>query len=107
MLPKELSVSRSRRKYSPEFKREAVRMAMEPDRTVVEAADSLGIDRSLLQKWKSLMKADGPDAFPGNGRAKPSDEELQKLRRELAQTHQERDILIKARSRRWRRASLR
>ena len=86
----------SRRSYSAEFKREAVRMVLEQGRTVVEVADSLGIDRSLLQRWKSQMKADGPEAFPGNGRPKPSDEEFQKLRRELAQTRQERDILKKA-----------
>jgi len=96
MLREGESMGRSRRKYSPEFKREAVRMSMEPERTVVEVADSLGIDRSLLQRWKSRMKADGPEAFPGNGRPKPSDEELHKLRRELARTRQERDILKKA-----------
>lgn len=87
---------RSRRKYSAEFKLEAVRMVMEQGRTVVEVADNLGIDRSLLQRWKSQVKADGEGAFPGNGRPKPSDEELQRLRRELAQTRQERDILKKA-----------
>jgi transposase len=89
-------MGRSRRKYSAEFKREAVKMTLAPGRTVVEVADNLGINRGLLQHWKSQMKAEGADAFPGNGRPKASDEELDRLRRELAQTRQERDILKKA-----------
>ena len=71
-------------------------MTLEPDRTLSEVADNLGIARSLLQRWKSKMEADGANAFPGNGRPKASDEELQQLRRELARTQQERDILKKA-----------
>ena len=72
-------MGRSRRKHSAEFKREAVRMTLEPDRTLSEVADNLGIARSLLQRWKSKMEADGANAFPGNGRPKASDEELERL----------------------------
>jgi len=89
-------MGRSRRKYSAEFKREAVKMTLAPDRTLVEVADNLGISRGLLQRWKSEMKAEGGNAFPGNGRVKASDEELLRLRNELARTKQERDILKKA-----------
>lgn len=89
-------MGRSRRKYTAEFKREAVRMALEPDRTLVEVADNLGIARGLLQRWKSKVQAKGAAAFAENGRAKPSEEELSRLQRELARTRQERDILKKA-----------
>ena len=89
-------MGKSRRSYSPEFKREAVRMVLEQGRTVVEVADNLGIDRGVLQRWKSEMKAEGAHAFPGNGRAKASDEEVLRLRKELARAQQERDILKKA-----------
>lgn len=89
-------MGRSRRTYSAEFKREAVRMTLVPGRTVGEVADNLGVSRGLLQRWRSQMKAGGADAFPGNGRPKASDEELVRLRSELAQARQERDILKKA-----------
>ena len=89
-------MSKSRRKYSAEFKHEAVRMTQEPGRTVAEAAANLGISPGVLQHWKSQMKANGPDAFPGHGRAKAGDEELLRLRKELARAQQERDILKKA-----------
>src|SRR5678815_5806020 len=88
-------MGRSRRKHSAEFKREAVRMTLEPDRTLSEVANNLGIARSLLQRWKSKVEADGANPFPGNGPPKASDEELQQLRRKLARTQQERDILKK------------
>lgn len=89
-------MGRSRRQYSAEFKREAVGMILDRGRTIREVADNLGVDRSLLQRWKFELKADGADAFPGNGRPKASDEEVLRLRSELAQTRQERDILKKA-----------
>jgi transposase len=86
-----MSMGRSRRQYSAEFKREAVEMTLVPGRTLVEVADNLGISRGLLQRWKSQLKAGG-----ANGRPKASDEELLRLRNELARTRQERDILKKA-----------
>ncbi len=89
-------MARSRRKHSSEFKRDAVRLTHEPGRTVGEVATSLGLDRSLLQRWKSEIDAHGAAAFPGNGRAKSSDEELIQLRKDLARAQQERDILKKA-----------
>jgi transposase len=89
-------MGRSRRQYSAEFKREAVEMTLVPGRTLVEVADNLGISRGLLQRWKSHLKAGGAKAFAENGRTKASDEELLRLRNELARTRQERDILKKA-----------
>jgi transposase len=89
-------MAESRRKHSAEFKREAVRLTYEPGRTVKEVAADLGIDRGLLQRWRSQMKADGAEAFPGKGRPKASDEEVQRLRRELARVTEEREILKKA-----------
>ena len=86
----------SRRKHSAEFKREAVRLSHEPDRTVGEVAASLGIDRGVLQRWRKELGEHGVESFPGNGRLKASDDEVARLRRELARAQQERDILKKA-----------
>jgi transposase len=40
--------------------------------------------------------SEGKEAFPGHGKMKASDEEVRRLRRELARTREERDILKKA-----------
>src|SRR5262245_1442613 len=92
----EVSMSESRRKHSAEFKREAVRLSEDPDRTVSEVAAGLGISRGLLYRWRSELKADEAQAFPGKGRLKPADEEVARLRRELARVTEEREILKKA-----------
>lgn len=88
-------MGRSRRKYSREFKLEAVRLVVEQGRTVGDVAESLGVSRSMLQRWKSQLKLEGTLAFPGNGRPSAADEEVRRLRKELARVTQERDILKK------------
>ncbi len=60
---------------------------------VAQVARDLGIDRSLLGKWKQDLMADPEHAFPSKGRVKPEDEELRRLRREVEVLRQERDIL--------------
>ncbi len=89
-------MTKSRRKYTREFKLEAVKLVVEQGRTVSDVAESLGVNRSLLQRWKSQVVAEGVLAFPGNGKVNPHEEELRELRRELAKVRQERDILKKA-----------
>ena len=50
----------------------------------------------MLQTWKRELLVDGVQAFPGNGRLKPDDEEIRKLRLQLKRVTEERDILAKA-----------
>ena len=85
-----------RRKYDREFKVEAVKLVTEGGRTVAEAARNLGIPENLLYKWKEKYSEDMAHAFPGKGRLKPAEEELRRMKRELADVTQERDILKKA-----------
>ncbi len=86
----------SRRKFDSEFKQDAVRLVIDGGRAVAEVARGLGIHENLLWKWKREYLNNGADAFPGKGRLKPEDEELRRLKRELADTREERDILKKA-----------
>ena len=86
----------TRRRHSAEFKVEAVRMVTEKGLSVAQVARDLGIERSLLTKWRRDLTADPDHAFPGKGRLKPMEEELRRLRRELEIVRQERDILKKA-----------
>ena len=89
-------MGRSRRKYSREFKLEAVKQVVEQGRPVSAVADNLGVNRNLLTRWKSQLLAAGELAFPGQGRQSESEEEIRRLRRELSIARQERDILKKA-----------
>lgn len=86
----------SRRRFSREFKFEAVSMVVEQRRDLYEVARELEIRSDMLQRWMRKFGEDGGDAFPGSGRLKPQDEELRRLRRENERLRQERDILKKA-----------
>jgi transposase len=86
----------SKRTYTPEFKQEAVRLVTEQGYKVTEAARNLGINPSVLARWKSQLASEGTNAFPGKGRLTAEKEELQRLRKENQRLKMERDILKKA-----------
>lgn len=67
-------------------------------RAVIEVAQDLGIAHSNLRRWRAQYGKNGELAFPGNGKQKlaPQEEEIRRLRKELYDVRQERDILKKA-----------
>lgn len=85
-----------RRKYSREFKVEAVRLFEESDESASEVGRQLGISRNLIYRWRRQLLAEGKEAFPGAGQLPANEAELQRLRRENERLRQERDILKKA-----------
>lgn len=85
-----------RRRYDVAFKVEAVRLVTDERRKVTEVARELGINPNQLHRWKRKLVEEGELAFPGKGRLMPEQEELRRLRRELADVTEERDILKKA-----------
>jgi transposase len=86
----------TRRKFTREFKVEAVKMVLEHNRSVAEVARSLGIRDTLLRKWVNDSKDRGEQAFPGQGHLPPLEEELRCLRLENKRLQAECDILKKA-----------
>ena len=84
----------NRRKFSAEFKREAVAQTQVSGVSVQQVANELGINANLLSRWRRRMIQDGSQAFGGPG--KPRDEELARLKRELARVTKERDFLKEA-----------
>jgi len=82
--------------FSREFKLEAVRLVVERGVSVAQAAKDLGVQENVLGKWVRQFRADAEQSFPGRGKMRPDDAEIARLRRELAKTKAERDILKKA-----------
>lgn len=89
-------MKKERRTFTKEFKEEAVRLVVEEGRTVASVARGLGIHQTLLHRWKAEYKANGSYCFPGKGNLHPKDGEIWKLKRELTDVKEERDILKKA-----------
>lgn len=90
-----MELGKKRRSYDSEFKREAVKLVLEGGRVASEVAKGLGISDNVIYRWIKQYREDPENAFPGKGKLKPEDEELRRLRRELADVKEERDILKK------------
>ena len=84
------------KRFSKEFKIEAVRLAEESDKPVTQIARELGLRQNQIYKWKKQLEAQGETAFPGTGKIADSDPEKTRLRQELALAKEEIDILKKA-----------
>ncbi|MCI4677432.1 IS3 family transposase [Rhodoblastus acidophilus] len=87
-----------RRKFSREFKIEAVRLIRERGVSVAQAARDHDLHENMLRRWVKEMAGDPAQAFPGNGQMKPEQMEIDRLRREVAKLRAERDIPKKGRS---------
>ena len=85
-----------RRKFSREFKLEAVRLVKDRGVSVAQAARDLDLHENVLRKWIRELGADPLHAFPGHGQMKPEQLEIERLRREVTKLKAERDILKKA-----------
>jgi transposase len=84
----------TRRKYSAEFKQEAVALVQQSNQSITQIASSLGINDNMLRRWIKELSEPAKTAFPGNGT--PRDEEVARLKRELAEVKRERDFLREA-----------
>ena len=82
-----------RKRYSKEFKLEAVRMLEAGEKTGHQIEMDLGIGSGQVYRWRKALEASGERAFPGNGT--PRDEELVRLRKENASLREDREILRK------------
>ncbi|HDS1107010.1 TPA: IS3 family transposase [Stenotrophomonas maltophilia] len=83
-----------RRKFSAEFKRGAVEQASRPGVSCAQVARELGIRDSLLTRWKREAETLGKAAFAGTG--SPRDEEVARLKRELARITKERGFFARS-----------
>jgi len=84
-----------RRKFTREFKLEAVKLVRERGVTVAQAARDLGVHGTVVRRWVQEYAADSQQAFPGQGQMKPDQVEIERLRREVIKLKAERDILNK------------
>lgn len=88
-------MARTRKKFSEEYKHEAVALVNSSSKSASQIARDLGIEPNMLTRWCREAEAGGARK-PFQGQGKPRDEELAALRRELAQVKKERDFLKEA-----------
>ena len=88
--------TKTRKNYTAEFKREAVRLITDEGYKASEAARSLDINANMLRRWIQKARDESDSAFPGKGNLSPEHEEIRKLREENKRLRMEREILKKA-----------
>ena len=87
---------RQRKRFTLEFKREAVRLLEQGRKPATQLALELGVQRNQLYKWQAQINA-GVAMHARPGRPRREDEgELTRLRRELKAVTEERDALKEA-----------
>jgi transposase len=79
--------------YPVEFRRDAVALVRSSDKTVTQVARELGLNRETLRQW---VKQDRIDQGELDGLTSSEQQELRRLRREVAELRMERDLLVKA-----------
>jgi transposase len=89
-------MTRSRRTFTDEFKREAVRLVGLPGNTVSQVARDLGLEPSVLRRWIAQIREGNWEPTAGKPLKSAQQLEIEQLRRELAKVKTERDILKKA-----------
>jgi len=85
-----------RKKYSKEFKLDAISLIVDQGYTRIEAAKSLGINQAMLGRWVKEAQSDEGQAFRGNGKLTPEQAEIRQLKEENRRLKMEKDILKKA-----------
>ena len=86
----------ARKKYSKEFKLDAIALVKEQGYNQAEAARNLGLNPNMLGRWIKESENDDGQAFRGNGKLTPEQLELRQLREENKRLKMEREILKKA-----------
>lgn len=88
----------TRRKFSKEFKQEAVRLLGDERYTTKEVSEKLGVSEALLYRWRQQLEVSGTEAFRGNGNRTELEQKVWELEREVRELKLERDFLKKTAS---------
>lgn len=85
-----------KKKYSKEFKLDAISLVKEQEYTQIEAAKSLGINRQLIGRWIREEEKTGEESFRGKGKLSLEQLEIRRLKEEVRRLKMEKEILKKA-----------
>jgi len=85
-----------RRGFTPEFKREAVKLGRQPGAVISKIAGELGLNANVLRRWIQQFEQGRWESNPGTPLKTEQQAEIERRRKENAKLRTERDILKKA-----------
>lgn len=83
-------VKKTKKRYTKEFKQEAVNLVEKQGYSNTEAAKSLGVSKSAIRQWKKQLGSGH------NSKSLKQDIEIKRLKKENERLRMEREILKKA-----------
>jgi transposase len=89
-------MKKERNTYTIEYKKEAVSLALESEKSQAQIARELGISENLIYNWVKIHKNKHPENFGNETRLSEEQAEIKRLKKELLQVKEEREILKKA-----------
>jgi len=89
-------MTKQRRSFSPEFKREAADLILKQDYSFIEASRSLGVGESALRRWVEQVQQERTRVTPQSRALTPEQQKIQELEARIARLEREKSILKKA-----------
>lgn len=86
----------TRRRFSPEFKLEAAQLVVDKGYTVREAAASMGVGQSTMDRWVSQLRKERHGKTPKGVAMTSEQQEIQRLKKEVRRLEEHNTILKKA-----------
>ena len=86
-----------RKRYTKEFKLDAVSLVLEQGHSRSDVANMLDINPNMIGRWvKEYQQEEDGQAFRGNGKLTPEQAEIRKLKTQVKQLEMEKRILKEA-----------
>lgn len=89
-------MTKQRRTFSAEFKREAADLVLKQDYSFIEASRSLGVGESALRRWVDQVQQERTGVTPHSKALTPEQQKIQELEARIARLEREKSILKKA-----------
>jgi transposase len=89
-------MTKQRRTFSAEFKREAADLVLKQDYSYIEASRSLGVGESALRRWVAQVQQERQGVTPQSKALTPEQQKIQELEARIARLEREKSILTKA-----------
>ena len=89
-------MTKQRRVFSAEFKREAADLVLKQNYSFIEACRSLGVGESALRRWVSQLQQERTGVTPQSKALTPEQQKIQELEARIARLEREKSILKKA-----------
>ncbi len=89
-------MTKQRRSFTPEFKREAASLVLDQGYSHIDAARSLGLVESALRRWVSQLQEERNGVTPTSKALTSEQQKIQELEARINRLEREKSILKKA-----------